>query len=76
MEKILNQEEIDALFHAAQDRAGRRRQAEGQSRPVTACNFRRAGMMTRDQLSARQRTTRFFCAWPRSLTGRSASGSR
>jgi len=52
MEKILNQEEIDALFHAAQDRAGRRKQAEGQSRPVTACNFRRAGMMTRDQLRA------------------------
>jgi flagellar motor switch protein FliM len=52
MEKILDQEEIDALFHAAQDRAGRRKQAEGQSRPVSTCNFRRAGMMTRDQLSA------------------------
>ncbi len=52
MEKILNQEEIDALFYAAQDRAGRRKQAEGQNGPVTACNFRRAGMMTRDQWSA------------------------
>jgi len=52
MEKILNQDEIDALFHAAKDRAGARKQADKQNKPVTACNFRRAGMMTRDQLRA------------------------
>ena len=52
MEKILNQDEIDALFHAAKDRAGARKQADNQNKPVTACNFRRAGMMTRDQLRA------------------------
>jgi len=52
MEKILNQDEIDALFHAAQDRARSRKQTPDQSKPVNACNFRRAGMMTRDQLLA------------------------
>ena len=52
MEKILNQDEIDALFHAAKDRAPSKKPTEGVSRPVTACNFRRAGMMTRDQLLA------------------------
>ena len=52
MEKILNQDEIDALFHTAQDRARRSKQAGAHNQPVTACNFRRAGMMTRDQLSA------------------------
>ena len=52
MEKILNQDEIDALFHAAQDRASNRRAPEGESKHVTACNFRRAGLITPDQLSA------------------------
>jgi len=52
MEKILNQDEIDALFHAAQGRPSGKKQAEHQNKPVTACNFRRAGMMTRDQLLA------------------------
>jgi flagellar motor switch protein FliM len=52
MEKILNQDEIDALFHAAQDRAGDRKPTGGESKQVTACNFRRAGTITRDQLHA------------------------
>ena len=52
MEKILNQDEMDALFHAAKGRAGPRKQADNPTKPVTACNFRRAGMMTRDQLRA------------------------
>jgi len=52
MEKILNQDEIDALFHAAQDRAPVRKTPEAESRQVTACNFRRAGLITRDQLRA------------------------
>jgi len=52
MEKILNQDEIDALFHAAKGRAVARKQADNQNKPVTACNFRRAGMMSRDQLRA------------------------
>ena len=52
MEKILNQDEIDALFHAAQDRACEMKQVETRNKLVTACNFRRAGMMTRDQLHA------------------------
>jgi flagellar motor switch protein FliM len=52
MEKILNQDEIDALFHAAQDRARDRKSPGGETKHVTACNFRRAGLMTRDQLRA------------------------
>ena len=52
MEKILNQDEIDALFHAAQDRAGERKHPGGESQHVTACNFRRAGLIARDQLLA------------------------
>jgi flagellar motor switch protein FliM len=51
MEKILDQGEIDALFHAAQDRAADRKSPAVGSKHVTACNFRRAGMLTRDQLS-------------------------
>jgi len=51
MEKILNQDEIDALFHAAQDQAPNRRAPEAESKHVTACNFRRAGLITPDQLS-------------------------
>jgi flagellar motor switch protein FliM len=52
MEKILDQHEIDALFHAAQDRAPARGAPEAESRQVTACNFRRAGQITPDQLKA------------------------
>lgn len=52
MEKILNQDEIDALFHAAQDRAQVKKPPRVESRQVTACNFRRAGLIARDQLRA------------------------
>ena len=52
MEKILNQDEIDALFQAAQDRARDRGHPGDGSKHVTACNFRRAGLITRDQLRA------------------------
>jgi flagellar motor switch protein FliM len=65
MEKILGQDEIDALFHAAQGRAGDRKQPAVVSRHVTACNFRRAGMLTRDQLSA---VNQLHDAFVRSLT--------
>jgi flagellar motor switch protein FliM len=52
MEKILNQDEIDALFHAAQDRSRERGSLRVEDKHVTACNFRRAGLITRDQLRA------------------------
>ena len=52
MEKILDQEEIDALFHAAQDRVRERKKPDADNKHVTACNFRRAGLITRDQLRA------------------------
>jgi flagellar motor switch protein FliM len=52
MEKILNQDEIDALFHAAQDRARERGPGRGEDKRVTACNFHRAGLISRDQLRA------------------------
>jgi flagellar motor switch protein FliM len=52
MEKILNQDEIDALFHAARDRARDRGHPEGENKHVTACNFHHAGLITRDQLRA------------------------
>jgi len=65
MEKILNQDEIDALFRAAQGSAGDRRKPASASRHVTACNFRRAGMLARDQLAA---VTQFHDSFVRSLT--------
>jgi flagellar motor switch protein FliM len=52
MEKILNQDEIDALFHAVQDQSRVKRHPAAESKQVSACNFRRAGMMTREQLRA------------------------
>jgi flagellar motor switch protein FliM len=52
MEKILNQDEIDALFHAARGRALDRGHPEGENKHITACNFRHAGLITRDQLRA------------------------
>jgi len=42
MDKILNQDEIDALFHAARDRVRDWGQPGGGNKNVTACNFRRA----------------------------------
>jgi flagellar motor switch protein FliM len=52
MEKILNQDEIDALFHAARDRAPHGAPVYPGTRPVTPCNFRRAGLASREQLRA------------------------
>lgn len=53
MEKILNQDEIDALFHhAAQDRVSEPEPAGGKRKSVTACNYRRAGMIGREDLRA------------------------
>jgi len=52
MEKIPNQDEIDALFHAARDRARDSGQPGGGNKNVTACNFRRAGLLTGQQLRA------------------------
>jgi flagellar motor switch protein FliM len=52
MEKILNQDEIDALFHAARDRTPRKVPAEQAAKPMAPCNFRRAGLASREQLRA------------------------
>jgi flagellar motor switch protein FliM len=52
MEKILNQDEIDALFHAARDRAPDRTHPKPETKHVAACNFRHAGLINRDQLRA------------------------
>jgi len=52
MEKILNQSEIDALFKAARDRVPRRAQPAERDKPVTPCDFRRAGLITADELRA------------------------
>jgi flagellar motor switch protein FliM len=52
MEKILNQDEIDALFHAARDRPPHRPSPDDQHKPVTPWNFRHAGLITREQLRA------------------------
>jgi flagellar motor switch protein FliM len=52
MEKILNQDEIDALFHATRDRTRDSGHPGSENKRVTACNFRHAGLITRDQLRA------------------------
>lgn len=52
MEKILNQDEIDALFHAARDRPRDGKPPEEEYKHVTACNFHHAGVISRDQLRA------------------------
>jgi flagellar motor switch protein FliM len=52
MEKILNQDEIDALFDAARDRVPGGAHAEDRGKLVTPCDFRRAGLITSDQLRA------------------------
>jgi len=73
MEKILNQDEIDALFRAAQDRGAESKQPASAGRQVAACNFRRAGMLTRDQLAA---VTQFHDSFVRSLTRSLAASLR
>jgi len=52
MEKILNQDEIDALFHAARDRLPDRTRPKEENKHITACNFRHGGLVSRDQLRA------------------------
>lgn len=47
MQKILNQEEIDALFQRAR---GAKAAASGPTRHITLCDFRSAGQITKEQL--------------------------
>src|SRR5579864_3440329 len=47
MQKILNQEEIDALFQRAR---GSKTAAAGPTRHITLCDFRSAGQITKEQL--------------------------
>ena len=49
MEKILNQEEIDQLFRAAQKQQPAKRAAE-KRRVVSECDFRQAGQFTKEQV--------------------------
>ena len=49
MEKILNQEEIDLLFRAAQGQAAQSHPPK-QGRVVTTCDFRQAGQLTKEQV--------------------------
>lgn len=48
MEKILNQEEIDQLFRAAQ--GGTAKGGAAKSRVVKKCDFRQSGQLTKDQV--------------------------
>ena len=48
MQKILNQEEIDALFKRA--RGGKAAAGTGETRHITLCDFRSAGQITKEQL--------------------------
>jgi len=48
MQKILNQEEIDALFQRA--RGAKSSAGAGASRHITLCDFRSAGQITKEQL--------------------------
>jgi len=50
MEKVLNQDEIDALFGAAQREGGLGPQAAPRHRYVVPCNFRREGRINKDQV--------------------------
>lgn len=50
MEKILTQEEIDALFRAAQGRAPEAPKAPAEGRTLTACNFRQSARISKEQL--------------------------
>ena len=48
MQKILNQEEIDALFQRA--RGAKTAARAGEQRHITLCDFRSAGQITKEQL--------------------------
>jgi flagellar motor switch protein FliM len=50
MEKILSQEEIDALFRAAQTQMAAFHPRGPATRSFTVCNFRQAARITKDQL--------------------------
>jgi flagellar motor switch protein FliM len=50
MEKILTQEEIDALFRAAQGRVAEKPKAPSEERTLAACNFRQAARISKEQL--------------------------
>jgi len=50
MEKILTQEEIDALFRAAQGRAAEAPKPAAEERTLTACNFRQSARISKEQL--------------------------
>jgi flagellar motor switch protein FliM len=50
MEKILTQEEIDALFRAAQGRVAEKPKAPALERTLTACNFRQSARISKEQL--------------------------
>ncbi len=50
MEKILSQEEIDALFQAAQGRFAEKPKAPAEERTLTACNFRQSARISKEQL--------------------------
>jgi len=50
MEKILTQEEIDALFRAAQGRSSDAPKSAAEGRTLTACNFRQSARISKEQL--------------------------
>jgi len=50
MEKILTQEEIDALFRAAQGRASEQAKTPAEERPVAVCNFHQSARISKEQL--------------------------
>jgi len=52
MEKILNQEEIDALIRAAQNRPLRQVEEERKQRDVTPCSFGQTGRISQQQVGS------------------------
>jgi flagellar motor switch protein FliM len=50
MEKILTQDEIDALFRAAQGRASEKPKTRAEERTLLACNFRQSARISKEQL--------------------------
>jgi flagellar motor switch protein FliM len=50
MEKILTQEEIDALFRAAQGQVAEKPKAPTVERTLAACNFRQSARISKEQL--------------------------
>jgi flagellar motor switch protein FliM len=50
MEKVLTQEEIDALFRAAQARVGEKAKPRVEERALAACNFRQSARISKEQL--------------------------